>query len=137
MYQVISAIYQDGILKPTHHLPLEEGQQVLLLILPWTKPTLSQPNQKRVATLRQQATTWLREQPKDAVRPPLRLPEAQERKLDEEFDAVLAAIRKRAKHIRVEEIEADVSQALAEVLSPSERVWLEAELERCLGEWSQ
>ena len=133
MYQVISAIYEDDILKPTHHLPLEEGQPVLLLILPWTKPTLPLPNQKRVAALRAQATTWLSQQPKDAVRPPLRLPDAQERKLDEEFDAALGTIRKRAKQVRVEEIEADVTQALAEVVSPSERVQLEAELERCLG----
>ena len=137
MYQVISAIYEDGMLKPTHHLSLEEGQQVLLLILPWTKPTFRQPNLKRVAALRQQATTWLREQPKDAVRRPLRLPEAQERKQNEEFDAALGAIRKRAKQISVEEIEADISKGLAEVVLPSERVWLEAELERCLGELAQ
>ena len=138
MYQVIKATYENGILKPTHHLPLAEQEQVFVVVLPWTKQkyTPTQPNQKRVALLREQAAAWLSQQPKDAVRPPLRLPEAQERKQNKEFDAALAAIRKQAKQISVEEIANDVNQALAEVrtLSPSERVHLETELDKFLAE---
>lgn len=51
MYQIISAIYENGVLKPAYDLPFEEGQQVLLLILQSTKPAHAQPNQKRVAHL--------------------------------------------------------------------------------------
>ena len=58
MYQVIKAIYQDGVLKPAETLSLENQQQVLVLVLPLSpNPPLPQPDLERVAVLRERAAT--------------------------------------------------------------------------------
>ncbi len=88
--------------------------------------------------MREQAEAWLRQQPAEAVRPPLRLKQAEEQTLDSDFAATLAAIRARASQFSTEEIIADVEAALAEVraLSPDERARLDAELDAALAEWA-
>lgn len=139
MYQVIKAIYQDGVLKPAETLSLENQQQVLVLVLPLSPNLpLPEPDLERVAVLRERATTWLTEQPSNAVRPPLRLSEAQQLRLDKGFEAALGAIRARTSQISPDEIAADIKQALAETrtLSLEEQVHLEAKLDAFLAEWA-
>jgi len=139
MRRVVTATYQNGVLKPAQELPLQDQQQVLIVILASPQTRLPvKPNLERVATLREQANQWLGQQFPHAVRPPLRLSQAQEQALDNGFEAALAEIRARASQFSTEEIIADVEAALAEVrtLSPDERAQLDAELDTVLAEWS-
>jgi predicted DNA-binding antitoxin AbrB/MazE fold protein len=139
MHRVVTATYQNGVLKPAQELPLRDQQQVLIIILPSpeTRPS-TKPDLERVAALREQANQWLSQQSLDAVRPPLHLEQAQEQALDDGFEAALAEIRARAGQFSTEEIIADVEAALAEVrtLSPDERARLDAELDAVLAEWA-
>jgi predicted DNA-binding antitoxin AbrB/MazE fold protein len=139
MHRVVTATYQNGVLKPAQELPLRDQQQVLIIILPSpeTRPS-AKPDLERVAALREQANQWLSQQSLDAVRPPLHLEQAQEQALDDGFEAALAEIRARAGQFSTEEIIADVEAALAEVrtLSPDERARLDAELDAVLAEWA-
>lgn len=139
MHRVVTATYQNGVLKPAQELPLRDQQQVLIIVLPppRTRPP-AKPNLERVAAMREQANLWLSQQSPDAVRPPLRLKQAQEQALDDNFEAALAEIRARASQFSTEEIVADVEAALTEVrtLSPDERARLDAELDAVLAEWA-
>lgn len=139
MHRVVTATYQNGVLKPAQELPLRDQQQVLIIVLPppRTRPP-AKPNLERVAAVREQANLWLSQQSPDAVRPPLRLKQAQEQALDDNFEAALAEIRARASQFSTEEIVADVEAALTEVrtLSPDERARLDAELDAVLAEWA-
>jgi predicted DNA-binding antitoxin AbrB/MazE fold protein len=139
MHRVVTATYQNGVLKPAQELPLRDQQQVLIVILPSseTRPP-AKPNLERVAVMQEQANRWLSQQSPDAVRPPLRLEQAQEQALDDGFEAALAEIRARAGQFSTEEIIADVEAALAEVrtLSPDDRARLDAELDAVLAEWA-
>ena len=139
MHRVVTATYQNGVLKPAQELPLRDQQQVLIVILPspQARPP-AEPNLERVAAMREQANQWLSQQSPDAIRPPLRLTQAQEQALDDGFEAALAKIRARASQFSTEEIAADVETALADVrtLSPEERARLDAELDLVLAEWA-
>jgi predicted DNA-binding antitoxin AbrB/MazE fold protein len=139
MHRVVTATYQNGVLKPAQELPLRDQQQVMIIILPSPETRSSaKPDLERVAALREQANQWLSQQSLDAVRPPLHLEQAQEQALDDGFEAALAEIRARAGQFSTEEIIADVEAALAEVrtLSPDERARLDAELDAVLAEWA-
>lgn len=139
MRRVVTATYQDGVLKPDQELPLSDLQQVLIIVLPLPGDLPSaRPNLERVVAMQEQANLWLSQQPPDAVRPPLHLEQAQEQALDNSFDAALTEIRARASQFNREEIAADVEAALAEVrvLSPDERARLDAELDAVLAEWA-
>jgi len=139
MRRMITATYHNGVLKPTEKLPLPDQQEVLIIVLPLPRAVPpARPDLARVAVMREQAATWLRQQPVEAVRPPLRLKQAEEQTLDSDFAAALAAIRARASQFSAEEIIADVEAALAEVqtLSPDERARLDAELDAALAEWA-
>ena len=139
MHRVVTATYQNGVLKPAQELPLRDQQQVLIVILPspQARPP-AEPNLERVAAMREQANQWLSQQSPDAIHPPLRLTQAQEQALDDGFEAALAKIRARASQFSTEEIAADVEAALADVrtLSPEERARLDAELDLVLAEWA-
>lgn len=139
MRRVVTATYQNGVLKPAQELPLRDQQQVLIIVLPSpeTRPP-AKPNLERVAAMREQANQWLSQQPADAARLPLRLKQAQEQALDDNFEAALDEIRARASQFSTEEIVADVEAALAEArtLSSDERAWLDAELDAMLAEWT-
>jgi predicted DNA-binding antitoxin AbrB/MazE fold protein len=139
MRQVVTATYQDGVLKPAWRLPLPEREQVLVIVLslPQAAPAAGL-DLERVAAMQAQAQQWLRQQPPDAVRPPVRLTPAQEHALDERFDTALAEIRARAAQFSPAEIVADVEAALAEAwtLSADERARLNGELDALLGEWA-
>jgi hypothetical protein len=140
MYRIAKMTYQDGVLKSPEALPLEERQQVLVLLLPL--PTKARPPQmadpQRMAVLREKAAAWLSQQPADALRPPLALTEMQARGLDEGFDTALMEIRQRASQFDARQIAADVNQALAEVraLSAPEHARLQAELDAFLTDWA-
>lgn len=139
MRRVVTATYHNGVLKPAQKLPLPDQQQVLIIVLPLPQDVLyTKPDRERVAIMREPADAWLRQQPADTVRPPLRLKQAKEQTLDSDFAATLAAIRARASRFSAEEIVADVEAALAEVqtLSPEERTRLDAELDAALAEWA-
>jgi predicted DNA-binding antitoxin AbrB/MazE fold protein len=138
MYQAVKATYENGVLKPAQELPLKDQEQVLILVLTLQSQTSLQLNLDRVAVLKEQAATWLAQQPADAVRPPLQLSSAQEQSLDEGFDAALAAIRSRSSQVNLDEMTADVSHALSKArsLSPAEQTRLETELDAFLAEWS-
>lgn len=137
--QVVTATYQDGVLRPARGLGLPERQQVLVVVLP-LPPAVSTagPDRERVSAMQAQARQWLSQQRPDAVRPPLRLPPAQDHDLDERFDATLAVIRARAAQFSPKELVADVEAALAEAssLSVDERARLSGELDALLGEWA-
>jgi predicted DNA-binding antitoxin AbrB/MazE fold protein len=135
MYQVLKATYQDGVLKPAEDLPLEEQQQVVVIVLPVRSeisPTKSDP--ERVTTIKEQAATWLTQQPADAVRPPAGLEPAQEQRMDEDIEKILASIRAKAGQLSAKEIAVDIGQALAEIqmIPADEQTRLEAELDALL-----
>jgi predicted DNA-binding antitoxin AbrB/MazE fold protein len=136
---MVTATYENGVLKPAQELPLRDQQQVLVIVLPLppTSPP-AKPDLERVAAMREQADRWLSQQSPDAVRQPLPLTQAQEQALDDSFEVALAEIRARASQFSAEEIVADVEAALAEVraLSSDERARLEAELDAVLAEWA-
>ncbi|MBM4456466.1 MAG: DUF104 domain-containing protein [Chloroflexi bacterium] len=137
--QIVTATYQDGVLRPARGLGLPERQQVLVVVLPLPQAASTVgPDLERVSAMQAQAQQWLRQQPPDAVRPPLRVTPAQERALDEHFDATLAVIRSRAAQFSPAEIVADVEAALAEAssLSGDERARLSDELDALLDEWA-
>ena len=137
MKRAIIATYEDGALKLSEKLPLEDYQEVLVIVVPLPqKEQLSADEQARAARLKQQAEAWLARQPADSVRPPLSLPESRSQELDEAFDAALAAIRASAAQFPTAEIAADVDAALAEsrALSADDRARLEAELDAILAQ---
>jgi predicted DNA-binding antitoxin AbrB/MazE fold protein len=137
MKRAITAIYEGGVLKPSEKLPLEEQQEVLVIVVPLPKKEqLLTDEQAQLAQLREQTEAWLAKQPTDAVRSPLSLPQARSRELDDAFDAALAAIRARAAQFSEAEIAADVDAALAEThaLSIDDRARLDAELEAIFAE---
>jgi predicted DNA-binding antitoxin AbrB/MazE fold protein len=137
MKRVITATYEDGALKLSEKLPLEDHQEVLVIVVPLPqKEHLSADEQARADRLKQQTEAWLARQPADSVRPPLSLPESRSQELDEAFDAALAAIRARAEQFPTAEIAADVDAALAEsrALSADDRARLEAELDIILAQ---
>jgi predicted DNA-binding antitoxin AbrB/MazE fold protein len=137
MKRAITAIYEGGVLKPSEKLPLEEQQEVLVIVVPLPrKEQLLTDEQARLAQLRERTEAWLAEQPTDAVRPPLSLPQTRSRELDDAFDAALSAIRARAAQFIEAEITADVDAALAETdaLSANGRARLDAELEAIFAE---
>jgi len=134
MKRAISAIYDKGVLRPTQQLPLDDQQEVLLIVLPLKRRKRSAVDSDRVARMQQQADIWLAQQAEDAVREPLVpfQPSA------DDFDAVLADIRERASRFSAAEIAADVNAALAEAreLSPEERERLDSELDALLAEFA-
>jgi predicted DNA-binding antitoxin AbrB/MazE fold protein len=137
MKRVITATYEDGALKLSEELPLEDHQEVLVILVPLPrKEHPSADEQARAARLKQQAEAWLARQPADSVRPSLSLPESRSQELDEAFDATLAAIHARAEQFPAAEIAADVNAALAEsrALSTDDRARLEAELDAILAQ---
>lgn len=124
MAKAIVATYENGVLKPAERLPLSEHERVLVVVVPLA------PDAARVARMREQVENWLSQQPADAVREPLTLSPETEQRLDDEFDAALAAIRARASRVSEGQILADVESAIAEVrsMSDEERAHLDAEL---------
>lgn len=137
MKRAITAIYEGGVLKPSEKLPLEEQQEVLVIVVPLPrKEQLLTDEQAQLVQMREQTEAWLTKQPTDVVRPPLSLAKARSRELDDAFDATLTAIRARAAQFSEAEIAADVDAALAEThaLSIDDRARLDAELEAIFAE---
>jgi predicted DNA-binding antitoxin AbrB/MazE fold protein len=137
MKRAITAIYEEGVLKPSEKLPLEEQQEVLVIVVPLPRnEQLLTDEQARLAQMREQTEAWLAKQPTDAVRPPLSLPQARSRELDDAFDVALTTIRARAAQFSEAEIAADVDAALAETraLSVDDRARLDAELKAIFAE---
>jgi predicted DNA-binding antitoxin AbrB/MazE fold protein len=137
MKRAITAIYEEGVLKPSEKLPLEEQQEVLVIVVPLPRnEQLLTDEQARLAQMREQTEAWLAKQPTDAVRPPLSLPQARSRELDDAFDVALTTIRARAAQFSEAEIAADVDVALAETraLSVDDRARLDAELKAIFAE---
>ncbi len=132
MANAVLATYENGTLKPSEKLPLNEHQQVLVVVVPLTPEAAYEPDLARVAKLHEQAETWLRKQPSDAVREPRALSQTTQRSLDSEFDAALAAIRLRSSRFNTEQILADINNAVSQVrtLSKHERARLDAEVEQ-------
>lgn len=131
MKQAISAVYDKGVLRPVQQLPLDDQQEVLLIVLPLKRGKPPAVDPARVARMQEQTEAWLAQQPADAVREPL-VPY----RVADDFDAVLAEIRERASRFSEAEIAADVNAALAETreLSPEEREQLDSELDALLAE---
>jgi predicted DNA-binding antitoxin AbrB/MazE fold protein len=132
MHRVVTATYQSGVLKPAQELRLPDQQRVLVIVLPLAQDTLpAAADLERVAVMKERANVWLSQQPATAVRPPLRLQQAQEQALENGFDAALAEIRAQVSRFSEAEIRADVEVALAEArsLNENERARLDAELE--------
>jgi len=137
MSRAIKAIYENGILKPSEKLPLDDQAEVLVIVVPLRrKARAAESDPTRLAQMRKQVDAWLKAQPPDAVRPPLSLSPAQEQALEGDFEAALAAIRARASQFSELEIAADVDAALDEVrtLSPEDRARLEAEIDAIFAE---
>jgi predicted DNA-binding antitoxin AbrB/MazE fold protein len=136
MKRAITATYEDGALKLSEKLPLEDHQEVLVIVVPLSREEqLSADEQERATRLKQRAEVWLARQPANSVRPPLSLPESCQ-ELDKAFDMALAAIRARAEQFSTAEIAADVDAALVEshALSADDRARLEAELDAILAQ---
>jgi hypothetical protein len=112
---------------------------VVAIILPLRQEIASaKADPKRLAMMKEQAAVWLAQQSPDAIRPPLRLSETDEQRMERDFDSALAAIRRHSGRLSEKEIAADVDEALAEAraLSPDEQARLSGELETLLAEWN-
>ncbi len=138
MHQIVTATYQDGLLRPSHKLPYADQQQVLVILVPLFEPSAAAAaNLDRVTAMQVQARAWLSQQNSNAVRPPLQLTSHQEGILEDDFDAALAVIRQPSSKLRRDDIAADIETALVEerAFSAEEQARLEAELEDILAEW--
>jgi len=130
VHQVITATYENGVLKPEPALLLHDQQQVLLVIVPvGASASTHQPDPMRVASMQKQVEAWLKMQPADAIRLPL--PEMEQTTLMQEVAA--------ASEVDEDQLLADIEAALAEVrtLSTEEAAALDAELNAILaGQWT-
>jgi hypothetical protein len=135
MANAVIATYEDGLLKPSEKLPLSEHQQVLVVVLSLSPEVELNPDPVHVANLREQAETWLSQQPLNTAREPSAISPTTEQRLDLEFNAALTAIRRRAERFDEQRIIADVEKAAAEVheLSDAERARLDQELDDVLA----
>ena len=135
MHQVITATYENGVLRPEQALPLHNQQQVVLIVLPVSSPAAAQqPDPARVATMQKQVEAWLNIQPDGVIRPPL--PEIDQTTLTQELTAALSQIRTATGEIDEAQLLAEIETALAEVqaLSPAKAAALDAELTTILAE---
>lgn len=137
MHQIVSATYQEGVLKLAHRLSLAEQQRVMVIVLPLPAAT-AQSDPARLARLKEQTATWLSQQPSDAIKPPLSLQPDEQQALDNDFDAVLREIHARSSRLTEAEIAADVETALIEVwtLAPDAAPEVKAELSAILAKWA-
>ena len=135
MANALIATYENGFLRPSEKLPLDENEQVLVIVVPLVTKPEEQPDHGRIKTMREEAETWLKQQPVDSLREPAAIPSKTEQHLDNQFDASLAAIRDRASRFSQDQIIADVEAAIAQVraMSPEERTQLETELDQVLA----
>lgn len=111
----ISAIYENGLLKPLQPLPLRDRQRVKIIVLP--DELRAQADPERVRQLHEQADAWLAQQPPHAVREPKPLSPAEKERLDAEFDQLLAEIHSKSADYSEEELAALVDAAVAAVRS--------------------
>lgn len=88
--QVIRAVYEDGVLKPSQPLPLQDHQEVQVIVL-FDEPR-GDVDPARVRQLHEQADTWLAQQSAQAVREPKPLTAQERERLDAELDQLLAGI---------------------------------------------
>jgi predicted DNA-binding antitoxin AbrB/MazE fold protein len=137
MTRVVTAVYEDGLLKPLQRLPLQEHQRVVVFVLPLdTERERVSYSPEWIAEMEAQVEAWLRRQPADVLREPLPLSSAVRQAMNQAFDEALAAIRSHAVAFDDDEIAADVEAALAEVRAAptAERRRLEAEVQALLDE---
>src|SRR5215212_9683864 len=117
MPQVITATYENGVLKPAQALPFHDRQEVLLVIVPVAAPTPTrQPDSAHVAAMQRQVDAWLKRQPAEAIRPPL--PEKEQTLLTQEVTALVSEIRTMmvaTPTVDEAQLLADIEAALAEV----------------------
>jgi predicted DNA-binding antitoxin AbrB/MazE fold protein len=93
MTRAVTAIYENGILKPLQRLPLQEHQRVLVIVvsLDAERERVSY-NPERVAEMERRAGAWLSQQPVYVVHEPSPLAPAVQQAIDRAFDEALAAI---------------------------------------------
>jgi predicted DNA-binding antitoxin AbrB/MazE fold protein len=101
----ISAVYEDGFLKPVQPLALPEHQRVRVIVVP------AEPDPARVRWLYEQADEWLAQQPAEAIHQPAPLSPATRARLDAEFDDLLVEIRQITAGLSEVEIAARVDNA--------------------------
>ena len=132
MPKAVLAIFENGLLKPSEKLPLEDKQKVWVVIVPMQ----AEVDTARLKALREQAEDWLRQQPPNTVREPIELAPELEKRLDDEFEQTLARIHARASRYSEAVIIADIEAAIAEVraLSDDERRLLDAEFDKILAQ---
>ncbi len=88
----VSAVYEDGWLKPLEPLPLHEHQHVELTVtVPDELRYHADP--ERLHLLHEEADRWLAQQPAGAVQEPRQLSPQQQARLDAEFDQLIAEIQ--------------------------------------------
>lgn len=108
------AQYQNGILKPSDPLPLEENQHVRIIVL--TQPEeAAEVDEARLAEMHRRTDEWLAQQLPDAVQPAPSLSPEEHRAFEAEFDEILREIRAPNVPFSEEEVMADVAAALAAV----------------------
>ena len=110
----VSAVYEDGWLKPLEPLPLRDHQRVKIVV------TLLDESQyradpERVHRLHEKADEWLAQQPAVAVQEPRLLSPTKQAQLDVEFDRLLAEIQAASGADDEAELAALVDEAVAGV----------------------
>ena len=91
----ISAIYEDGVLKPSQPLMLRERQEVTILVLDEETAT---GDDARLRAMQQRLEAWRAFQPEQSSLQPPALSAATRARLDAEFDQLLGELRKNAEH---------------------------------------
>ena len=106
----IRATYEDGVLKPNEPINLTEHQEVRLVIVDEVR---GEAEPARVEAMLKQIETWLAVQPSAAAREPKLFSAAERKRLNDDFDGLLAELRQRSALFTAEEIGDDVDEAVA------------------------
>jgi hypothetical protein len=109
----ITAIFENGLLKPLEPLALKDHQRVRIFVV--EDEAFVPPDPNRVYVMHEAAGEWLAMQSADAVQEPALLSPGEKEQLDAELDQLLAEIRRYSATDSDEEIALLVDEAVSAV----------------------
>lgn len=107
----ITAVFENGLLKPLEPLALKDQQRVRIIVV--EDEIISPADPDRVYVMHEAAEAWLAVQPTNAVHEPAPFSQVEKAQLDTEFDQLLAEIQQYSMHDSEEEIARLVDEAVS------------------------
>lgn len=105
----ITAVFENGLLKPLQPLALKDQQRVRIIVV--EDEVIPPVDLDRVHVMHEAAEAWLAIQPADAVQEPAPLSQDDKAQLDAELDQLLAEIQQYSARDSEEEIARLVDEA--------------------------